>query len=133
MRHSWLEWSSWAYGLLAVIYIVVSERRIARERRRLRRIAGEIEPSGSNGLGDPTHYPERAANAPGRDRFDDRLRSVLIQIAVDALPFSLAVDRARRFNATRRDVEDAALALKSSQLLRFAEPLRDTTTIRLTS
>jgi hypothetical protein len=132
LRHNWFEWSSWAFGLLAVIYIVVSERRVAHERRRLRRIAGEIEPSGDEVDSHSSHRAPRESPALGRERYDDRLRSVLIQVAVDALPFSLAVDRSRRFDATREDVEAAARALKTSELLRFAEPLGDTTTIRLT-
>jgi hypothetical protein len=131
LRHSWFEWSSWGFGLLAVIYIVVSERRLARERRRVRRIAGEVEPSGDDHVRGSTLRSGPGALGHGQERFDDRLRSVLIQVAVDALPFSLAVDRSRRFDATRTEVEDAARVLQTSKLLRFTEPLGDSTTIRL--
>jgi hypothetical protein len=131
LGHSWFAWSSWWFGLAATIYIVICERRLVVERRRLRRVAGELEPSvpGSPAtLEHPAAHPMHAT----RDLFDDRLRSVLIQVAVDALPFSLAVDRSRRFSATREDVERAAHTLRTSRLLRFNDPLQDDTKLRLT-
>src|SRR2546430_881915 len=111
-----------------------------REHRRVRRIAGELEPSTEEvGVADGPSYAtasrdlRTAADRPpaSRPRFDDQVRSLLIQAAVDSLPLSIAVERARRFGAERSDVEAAAKRLRDSQLLRFNEPLRDDTKIRL--
>lgn len=128
LDQTWFDLSSWGFGLTAVVYIVISERRFMHERQRLRRVAGQVEPSA---IPTPTGDASVVRTAPSRDRFDDRLRSVLIQVAVDALPFALAVERSRRFAASRADVEHAACALRASRLLRFADPLRDDTKLRL--
>jgi hypothetical protein len=122
------------FGMGSIVYIVVAERRVARERRRLRRVVGQLEPSepAPSTSGPLERSPTGVTPAtPPSGLLDDRLRSALIQVAVDDLPFSLAVHRARRFGASRTEVERAAGSLRESQLLRFDEPLTDDTRIRL--
>jgi len=128
LGHGWLEWTAWCFGLVSVVYIILAEARIARKQRQLRRIASELEPSGT--VSNETFQPPSAREARV-DRADDRLRSVLIQVAVDGLPFSLAVERSRRFKGTRVDLEATARKLRDSKLLRFDEPLTDDTVLRL--
>lgn len=136
LGHGVFDWTSWFFSFAAAVYIVISEWRVMRERRRVRRIAGELEPS-THRVDKPAdetpHYAGTGAGmAPAtRARFDDQLRSLLIQAAVDSLPLSIAVQRARRFGAGRADVKAAARRLRDSQLLRFSEPLDDDTKIRL--
>lgn len=128
--HDWLTWSGWAFGLVSVLWIMAAEWRLMSERRRLRRVAGQLEPSvpdTSPGTGSSVDLL-RGVRSP----VDDRVRSVLIQIAVDSLPFSMALQRAKRFGSTREDVERAAVALRESHLLKFDDPLEDSTRIRLT-
>lgn len=64
-------------------------------------------------------------------RTDDRVRSFLVQAAVEGRPFGLAVDRARRSGIARDVVVNAAHQLRESELLRFGDPLDDSTRIRL--
>jgi hypothetical protein len=109
---------------------MAAEWRLMSERRRLRRVAGQLEPSvpdTSPGTGSSVDLL-RGVRSP----VDDRVRSVLIQIAVDSLPFSMALQRAKRFGSTREEVERAAVALRESHLLKFDDPLEDSTRIRLT-
>jgi hypothetical protein len=125
------EWTGWGFGLLSVIAIIIGEYRLLAARRRLRRVAGQVEPS--TRLDPPREEPteKSVATKPTQAQLDDRLRSVLIQLAVDELPFALALDRARRFGAPREDVADAALRLRESELLSFSDPLREDTILRL--
>jgi hypothetical protein len=136
LGHGLFDWTSWFFSCAAAIYIVISEWRVMRERRRVRRIAGELEPSTPHAEGPAAgaaHQVRAGTDMPPatRARFDDQLRSLLIQAAVDSLPLSIAVQRARRFGAQRADVEAAAKRLRDSHLLRFSEPLEDDTKIRL--
>src|SRR3954447_11807243 len=108
--HDWVAWSGWVFGLISVLWIVAAEARLASERRRVRRVAGQLEPSVPS---------ENQATSIGVDLRpnrhhppDDRLRSVLIQLAVDSVPFSMAVQRAKRFGFERKAVEAASLFLR---------------------
>lgn len=134
--HDLIDWTGWLFGLVSIIWIVYCEHRERRRRRQLRDIASLLEPSA------PLHAPAAAGSAappvttapglPARDyELDDRLRSALIQVGVNGLPFSIAVARARRFGADREQVEAAARTLRDSKLLRFDEPLGDNTKVRL--
>jgi hypothetical protein len=123
LDHDPFDWSGWIFGLVGLAYIVVTERRFHNERRKLRNVAAQVEPSA------PITTPLDQGR-PGLT--DDRIRSILIQVAVDSLPFSLAIERARRFNVDETTLREVAERLRASKLLSFGDPLQPDTKLKLT-
>lgn len=63
---------------------------------------------------------------------DAQVRSILIQVAGEGLPFAIAVRRSKRLGASREDVVAMAESLVVAHLLSFPSPLEDGTRLGLT-
>jgi hypothetical protein len=82
--------------------------------------------------GEPSHSRAPKLATPEHSlRHEAQIRSALIQIAASNGTFQIAIERAKRFGASRKEVVAVAEHLRQAKLLRFDGELGPETVIRL--